>query len=86
LTIVGKANIIPTGQTATGGVGSVTPDAEANVTLLGVNATGSVGENLIIWFEFDTTQTPNYSNITTTQTPSWSEVTETQTPDWEEVA
>ena len=35
---------------------------------------GSVSEDLIIWFKFDTTQTPNYSNITTTQTPNWEEV------------
>ena len=67
-------------------MGSTTFISTANITLIGVGATGSVSEDLIIWFKFDSTQTPNYSNITTTQTPSWSEVTETQTPDWEEVA
>ena len=82
----GKANFSVTGQAGTTGVGSITPAAAANVVVVGVNATGVVGTELIIWFEFDTTQTPNYSNITETQTPGWSAVSETQTPDWEEVA
>ena len=75
-----------TGQSSIGSVGGLTVTSTANITPIGVVATGSVSENLIIWFEFDSTQTPNYSNITETQTPSWSSITETQTPDWEDVA
>ncbi|MEC8482408.1 MAG: hypothetical protein VXY99_01200, partial [Pseudomonadota bacterium] len=86
LTVTGKANLTLTGQAGTSALGTVTPNADANVSLAGVSATGEVGENLIVWFEFDTTQTPNYSNITDTQTPSWSEISENQTPSWEEVA
>ena len=48
--------------------------AKANVTPVGVSADGLVSEGLIIWFEFDTTQTPNYSNITQTQIPNWEDV------------
>ena len=55
-------------------MGSIAVVAKANITPIGVVATGSVSESLIIWFEFDTTQTPNYSNITTTQTPNWEDV------------
>ena len=62
------------GVSATGSVGSTTYTSTANITPIGVSATGSVSEDLIIWFKFDTTQTPNYSNITTTQTPNWEEV------------
>ena len=59
---------------------------KANVTPVGVSADGLVSEGLIIWFKFDSTQTPNYSNITQTQTPNYSNITQTQIPNWEDVA
>ena len=65
---------------------AITPAAAANVTPTGVSATTELNDELIIWFEFNTTQSPNYSNITTTQTPSWTDIDESETTNWEEVA
>ena len=86
LSFVGKANVTPSGQVGTSAVGSITPAAAAKVRPDGVSATVALNDNLIIWHEFDTTQTPNYSNIDDTQTPGWTDIDESETASWEDVA
>ena len=66
-------------------VGSVTILAKGNISITGVEATGSVG-GVLVWSLIDDTQTKNYANINTDQSSSFAEINETQTPNWEEVA
>jgi hypothetical protein len=54
----------------TSGLGSVSTIAKANVSVSGQQATGGVA-SLLIWSLVDTSQTPNYNEVTTTQTPNW---------------
>ena len=65
---------------------SKTESAAAKVRPDGVSATVALNDNLIIWHEFDTTQTPNYSNIDDTQSPGWTDIDESETASWEDVA
>ena len=74
-----------TGQSVTGSVGEVSTVAKANISVIGVSATGELG-NPFVWSLIDETQTPNYSDITDTQTSSFTTIDQTQTPGWEDVA
>jgi len=70
---------------ATGAVGSIVPNAAANIVPNLDGATASVGV-VAIWGIIDDSQTPNYSAIDSSQSPNYSTITDTQTPNWEEVA
>ena len=57
----------------TSGLGTVTPQANADVDVTGIaGTTGLTGVN--VWGLIDDSQTPNYSIISTTQNPNWEEV------------
>ena len=58
------------GLSSTSGLGSVSTIAKANVSISGQQATGGLA-SLLIWSLVDTSQTPNYNEVSTTQTPSW---------------
>jgi hypothetical protein len=73
-----------TGSAATGNVEAV--GLNQLVALAGVNATGSVGDVIAVyWKIIDDTQTPSWQNISNPQTPGWGDVSDAQTPAWEEV-
>jgi len=60
--------------------------AERTLALTGVNAIGSVGDVIAVyWKIIDDTQTPSWQNISNPQTPGWSDVSNEQTVTWEEV-
>jgi hypothetical protein len=60
--------------------------ADRILALTGVNATGSVGDVIAVyWKPIDDTQTPSWQNISNPQTPGWGDVSDIQTPAWEEV-
>tara|TARA_R110000824_G_scaffold351614_1_gene538609 strand:+ start:18 stop:497 length:480 start_codon:yes stop_codon:yes gene_type:complete len=73
-TTISNNNLSVTLNTATSSLGSVTVDAEANVTLDTLTElTASVGA-LLVWSKIDENQTSNFNNITETQSPSWKDV------------
>jgi len=73
-TTVSNNNLSVTLNAATSGLGSVTVDAEANVTLDALTElTASVGK-VLVWSKIDEDQTSNFDNITETQSPSWKDV------------
>jgi hypothetical protein len=57
----------------TASVGSVTVEGDANATVTGLSATGSVGL-VLVWGEITPSQNPNFSAITPSQTPSWTDI------------
>ena len=73
-TTISNNNLSVTLNAATSGLGSVTVDAEANVTLDALTElTASVGK-VLVWSKIDEDQTSNFDNITETQSPSWKDV------------
>jgi len=74
ISLVTDNNLSVTLNAATSGLGSVTVDAEANVTLDALTElTASVGK-VLVWSKIDEDQTSNFDNITETQSPSWKDV------------
>jgi len=74
ISLVTNNNLSVTLNAATSGLGSVTVDAEANVTLDALTElTASVGK-VLVWSKIDEDQTSNFDNITETQSPSWKDV------------
>jgi hypothetical protein len=68
-----------------GSVGAVTFDADANVSVTGVEAACTTS-GVNVWGLIDDSQTANWSGIDDSQTPNWSTIDDSQTPDWKEVA
>ena len=62
--------MVVSGFALTSALGSVSTIGKANVLLTGVQGTTGLG-SVLIWSLVDTSQTPNYNEITTTQTPNW---------------
>ena len=74
ISLVTDNNLSVTLNAATSGLGSVTVDAEANVTLDALTElTASVGK-VLVWSKIDEDQTSNFDNITETQSPGWKDV------------
>ena len=74
ISLVTDNNLSVNLNAATSGLGSVTVDAEANVTLDALTElTASVGK-VLVWSKIDEDQTSNFDNITETQSPSWKDV------------
>ena len=78
-------NVHVDGVAATGGVGSLTVNAKANIVPELNAMTGLVGD-VLVWGLVDEDQTPSYSPVDESQSPSYTTVTDTQSPDWDEVA
>ena len=55
------------------GIGAVTTQAKANVSLTGVQFTASTGF-ILVFGEIDTDQSPGYSAVATSQSPSYTEI------------
>ena len=62
--------VVVSGLSMTSGLGSVSTIGKANVSLTGLQGTAGLG-SVLIWSLVDTSQTPNYNEVTTTQTPNW---------------
>jgi hypothetical protein len=62
-----------TGLAGTGGLGSVTATAAADVAVTGLAATGVTG-NVLVWSEINPDQNPSWAGTTPNQTPEWTEI------------
>jgi hypothetical protein len=85
VTFDGDANVVPTGVSATGGVGApniwglIDDSQTPNWSAVDDSQTPN-------WSTIDDSQTPNWSAVDDSQTPNWSTIDDSQTPDWKEVA
>ena len=70
---------------ATSQLGTATVDAEAKVSVTGLELTSAVG-TVLIWGEVDDDQTPNWSEINDGVSDGWSTIDDSQTPNWDEIA
>ena len=66
-------------------MGTITPVAKANVTLIGFEITSGLSA-VLVWSMLDDSQSSRFNEITESQTSSFSEITDTQDPNWEDVA
>ena len=71
---VNDAPVATTGLSGTTALGSETVKANADITITTLDEllSGITGVN--VWGLVDTSQTPNYTEVSTSQTPNWSEV------------
>ena len=68
------AVVTVTGPSAgTASVGAVTSEGDANATVTGLLATGSVG-SVLVWGQIIPSQNSQFSAITVSQTPSWTNI------------
>ena len=62
-----------TGVGAVGFTKDVAINAEANVSVLGIDSTGEVGFTLV-WGNISPDQSSNFNDIIPAQTPSWGQI------------
>ena len=66
-------------------MGSVVANADAIINVIGVNATGGVGQGLV-YGSIVPSQNPNYTDVTPSQSPTWTEEVPTQSANWTKIA
>jgi len=74
-----------TGLQGNAELGTVVASANADISVVGLAATGIIGF-ANVWGEINDDQTPNWTPIASTQNPEWGTVSETQTPNWQDIA
>ena len=73
VTVTGIAFVSVTGVQGNAQVGSVEGKANADVDVIGLSATGSVGQ-VLVYGRIVPDQNPNYTNITPNQSVNWTKI------------
>ena len=74
ITVHHNAQVLPSGLSATGGVGSLSTVCKANVSPTLDAANSVLATAFVAWHDPDEDQTPNWADINQDQTPNWTDV------------